>query len=71
MSKKYYFSLKKIKMHKTISLILFFATISVCVNGQETKTTKTNFIDNVHFGGGINMGFGQSHSFFYSTECSL
>ncbi len=48
-------------MHKTIYLILFFATISVSINGQETETSKTTFFDNVRFGGGINMGLGQSH----------
>lgn len=51
-------------MHKTIYLILFFATISVSINGQETETSKTTFFDNVRFGGGINMGLGQSHSYF-------
>ena len=50
-------------MQKSIFLLSLVLLISIHLNSQNS-VPKERFIDNVRFGGGINMGFGNNHSFF-------
>jgi hypothetical protein len=50
-------------MQKSIFLLSLALITSMYLNGQNSEP-KERFIDNVRFGGGINMGFGSNHSFF-------
>jgi len=51
-------------MRKSVFLLSLLLLTTIHINSQNEITQKSRFIDNVRFGGGINMGFGNSNSFF-------
>ena len=57
-------------MHKTTYLLLILSLISFTIFSQNTSKNY-NFIDNVRFGGGFNIGFGGSYSTFSISPSAI
>ena len=51
-------------MHKTICSLAFLLLTTTHLFSQNLATDQPRFIDNVRFGGSINIGFGNNYSFF-------
>ena len=58
-------------MRKSIFLLSLLLLANSYFYGQDTVSQKSRFIDNVRFGGGINMGFGSNNSFFAITPGAI
>jgi|GEM_PF-814131 hypothetical protein len=64
------YSRKKYKMHKTTYLLLFLLSLNFNLSAQ-INSRDNNFIDNVRFGGGFNIGFGNSYSTFSISPSAI
>jgi len=57
-------------MHKTTYLLLFLLSLNFNLSAQ-INSRDNNFIDNVRFGGGFNIGFGNSYSTFSISPSAI
>ena len=58
-------------MKKLMLSIVFLSLSIVSIKGQETYTQPDRFIDNVRFGGGINIGLGNTYSTFAISPSAI
>lgn len=58
-------------MQKTICLLAFLMLGTIHLYSQNLAADQPRFIDNVRFGGGINMGFGSSYSTFSISPSAI
>ena len=58
-------------MRKSVFFLSLLLLTTIQINSQNDISQKPRFIDNVRFGGGINMGFGSNHSFFAITPGAI
>jgi len=58
-------------MRKSIFLLSLLLLTTIHINSQNDISQKPRFIDNVRFGGSINMGFGKSHSTFAISPSAI
>ncbi len=58
-------------MQKSIFLLALLLLTTIHVNSQNSITQEPRFIDNVRFGGSINMGFSKNHSTFAISPSAI
>ncbi|NLP57701.1 hypothetical protein [Lutibacter sp. B1] len=58
-------------MHKTIYLLFLFFLTNSSLWCQNSETDKKTFFDDVRFGGGVNIGLGDSHSSFSISPSAI
>ncbi|MBI9040086.1 MAG: hypothetical protein JEY78_01710 [Lutibacter sp.] len=64
------YSLKACNMHKTTYLLFIIIITSLNAFSQKS-TTSNNFLENVRFGGGFNIGLGSSYSTFSISPSAI
>ncbi len=58
-------------MHKIYLLLTVISLVHLTVFAQNSELDQNRFIDNVRFGGGINMGMGSSYSTFSISPSAI
>ena len=58
-------------MHKIYLLLTIISLVHLTVFAQNSEIGQNRFIDNVRFGGGINMGMGSSYSTFSISPSAI
>tara|TARA_R110001583_G_scaffold83631_5_gene220713 strand:- start:1775 stop:2362 length:588 start_codon:yes stop_codon:yes gene_type:complete len=64
-------SQKTTNMHKTLILLALIIFVNLNLFGQNSDLGQRRFIDDVRFGGGINIGVGSSYSTFSISPSAL